>query len=277
MSEWDSWVGKTESVDDLIVPAVAARMEATLGGSRTFSAGDELPLLRHWLYFIEPAPASQIGTDGHPNRGGFLPPIALPRRMWAGGRIEFLQPLRIGDTLRRTSEIKRISQKAGSSGQLIFLLVQHTISNGGEVLLREEQDIVYRETSGAVAVETSAAPSRPVLMRQSVTPDPVLLFRYSALTFNGHRIHYDFPYVTTVEGYPGLVVHGPLTATLLLDLAQRVYSGRAVQHFAFRDVRPLFSGSAFDIVVEREAGGSIKLAALTPHGNDAMTAEVRLD
>jgi 3-methylfumaryl-CoA hydratase len=276
MTDWKDWVGKREVVEDMITAAPAVRLEATLDGRAEFKNGVQLPPLWHWLYFIEPAPASAIGPDGHPKRGGFLPPIDLPRRMWAGGRLEFLAPIRIGETLRRTSEIASIESKSGRTGTLVFMVVRHIIANKETMLVREEQDIVYREPQSGASPppETPAAP-RAATWRKTINADPVMLFRYSALTFNGHRIHYDYPYVTEVENYPGLVVHGPLTATLMINLLRREQPGRTIKQFSFRGLRPLFGGAPFEVVGDLASDGGAKLAALTPHGHEAMTAEAR--
>ena len=177
--------------------------------------------LRHWLYFLPLYRRSEVGPDGHALRGGFLPPVPLPRRMWAGGRLEFRRPVRVGDAIERTSTIVKVDAKEGRTGALVFVLVRHEIGAAGEVAIVEEHDIVYREAprAGEPPPAKKAAPANPD-WRRDVVPDDVLLFRYSALTFNGHRIHYDRRYVTEVEGYPGLIVHGPLIATLLADLAR---------------------------------------------------------
>jgi 3-methylfumaryl-CoA hydratase len=185
-----------------------------------------LPELWHWLYFLPHARQSEIGPDGHPKRGGFLPPVPLPRRMWAGGRLEWIKPLVVGDAIERTSTIQSVTHKSGRTGDLIFVLVRHEISNAAGIALTEEHDIVYRDAPAPddKPVTPTAAPS-DATWTKTIHPDDVLLFRYSALTFNGHRIHYDRRYVTEVEGYPGLIVHGPLIATLLVDLVRQSIPG----------------------------------------------------
>ena len=211
-----------------------------------FAAG-ELPPLWHWVYFTPSARRSALGPDGHPARGGFLPPVALPNRMWAGGRLAFHQPLRLGEAVERRSRIVRCDRKHGRSGELVFVTVRHAVSGERGLALEEEHDIVYRQPApkgGPLAGEAVAAAAE---FRRTVRPDPVLLFRYSALTFNGHRIHYDHPYVTGEEGYPGLVVHGPLTATLLLDAFRAAHPDQRVERFAFRAVGPLYDNADFDV------------------------------
>ena len=219
------WVGRSERRADRVTSVPLAALAATLDrddpeprdGSRDRAAAA--------LALLPPARGapSELGPDGHPLRGGFLPPVPLPRRMWAGGRLEFHRPLRVGDAIERVSTIVEVEPKEGRSGTLVFVLVRHEISAAGELAIVEEHDIVYREAARAddppAPAEGGARPARPGA--REIVPDPVLLFRYSALTFNGHRIHYDWRYVTEVEGYPGLIVHGPLIATLLVDLRAR--------------------------------------------------------
>jgi len=216
------------------------------------AAGTAVPPLWHWLYFLPHARQSEIGPDGHPKRGGFLPPVPLPRRMWAGGRLRWdaANPLCVGQTVQRQSTIQSVKHKAGRSGELLFVLVEHRFSNENGLALTEEHDIVYR--SAAQPGEAAPAPQKPPMDGQAawsrtITADAVVLFRYSALTFNGHRIHYDRQYVTEVEGYPGLIVHGPLIATLLLDLLRRSLPGARVASFDFRAVRPAFDLHPFSV------------------------------
>jgi 3-methylfumaryl-CoA hydratase len=216
------WVGRTQATEDLAAPfpvrALAATFDADDPEPRS---GDPLPPLWHWLYFLDAAPQSKIGADGHAERGDFLPPVPLPRRMWAGSRFSFDgEPVRVGDAIGRTSEIKSVEPKSGSTGSMVFVTVKHTISGPRGVSFVEEHDIVYREAAkpGEQPKAPRPAPTDATWTR-TIVPDPVLLFRFSALTFNGHRIHYDRPYVTGVEGYPGLIVHGPLQAALLLAYA----------------------------------------------------------
>jgi 3-methylfumaryl-CoA hydratase len=254
------WVGKTQTVEDFVAPWPARALIATLDEQDSAPRmGDPLPPLWHWLYFLEAAPASKIGPDGHGERGEFLPPIALPRRMWAGSRFVFEgEPLRIGDTATRLSEIKSIEPKTGSTGSMVFVTVKHTLSGAKGTALVEEHDIVYREAAkpGETAREPKSAPTDATVSK-TVMPDPVLLFRFSALTFNGHRIHYDQPYVTGTEGYPGLIVHGPLLGLLQIELARRSNPGKTPASFEFRALSPLFAGVPFIVSARREADGAI--------------------
>lgn len=267
------WVGKTQTVVDLIAPWPARALIATLDAPDPEPRmGDPLPPLWHWLYFLEAAPASKIGPDGHGERGDFLPPIALPRRMWAGSRFVFEdEPLRIGDTARRRSEIKSIEPKTGATGAMVFVTVKHTLSGAKGPALTEEHDIVYREAArpGETAREPKAAPTDATVAK-TVVPDPVLLFRFSALTFNGHRIHYDQPYVTGIEGYPGLIVHGPLLGLLQIELARRSNPGRAPATFEFRALSPLFAGAPFTVAARRETDGAVTTWIANPKGGLAQ-------
>jgi 3-methylfumaryl-CoA hydratase len=272
-------VGKTEILDDSIGAAPVAALAATLDrDDPTPQAGMVLPYLWHWLYFLPHARQSEIGEDGHPKRGGFLPPVPLPRRMWAGGRLEWHQPLCVGESIQRTSGIASVSHKSGRSGDLVFVLVKHAIHHAQGLALSEEHDIVYRDAPAADAapIAPQVAPKDADWSR-TITPDDVLLFRYSALTFNGHRIHYDRRYVTTVEGYPGLVVHGPLIATLLMDLLRRQMPQAQVKKFEFRAVRPCFDTAPFQVCGKVDADGkTIQLWAQDMDGFLAMQATVTL-
>jgi 3-methylfumaryl-CoA hydratase len=277
--QWNDWIGRAEACTDTITAAPLARLAATHDRDEAApTTGDPLPPLAHWLYFLPAYRQSAVGPDGHATRGEFLPPIALPRRMWAGGRIRFETPLRVGDVAVRASEIVAIDEKEGRSGRLAFVVVRHTISVGTGVALVEEHDIVYRAapTPQAPAAEPPRAPVDAAWTRE-IDPDPVLLFRYSALTFNGHRIHYDRRYVTDVEGYPGLVVHGPLIATLLVDLLRHAMPDAAVAQFAFRAVSPLFDTASFFVRGQpMHDGRRVHLWAANVHGALAMDAEATL-
>jgi len=250
------WIGRTETRDDLITATPLAALAATLDRDDPYpAAGTPVPPLWHWIYFTPLTRASEIGEDGHARRGSFLPPVPLPRRMWAGGRLQFVQPLRVGETAQRVSTIQDVTIKQGRSGTLAFVCVQHAYSGPQGLALTEEHDIVYRGApqSGAPQPVPTAAP-RDEQFRRTIVPDPVLLFRYSALTFNGHRIHYDRSYVTTSEGYPGLVVHGPLIATLLLDLLRRHRPDAAVRRFHFKAIRPTFDIHPFEVCGKVQGG-----------------------
>jgi 3-methylfumaryl-CoA hydratase len=196
------------------------------------------------------------GAAGVPDVG-FLPPVPLPRRMWAGGELEFFDALRVGDEMTRTSRIADVTMKTGSTGALCFVSVDHLVTTPRGTAIRERQDIVYRDVSGAQATAPAKTPAPPPAAqhRESHTADPVLLFRYSALTFNGHRIHYDRDYVTKVEGYPGLIFHGPLQAAFIVELAARLHGGAAPKKFSYRGLQPLFEGSEFSINANKTDGG----------------------
>ena len=249
-----AWVGRSETVHDTLGATPVAALAATLDHpALSVVVGMPLPPLWHWLYFLPMQRQSEIGPDGHAQRGGFMPPVALPRRMWAGSRFEFRAPLRVGDRVARTSTIEAVTQKHGRTGPLVFVTVRHELRCHGvsEPALVEWHDIVYRDAKqpgvpGAGEPPPIAAP-RGATWQRVVVPDAVLLFRYSALTFNGHRIHYDRRYATGVEGYPGLVVHGPLVATLLLDLLRRHRPEADVATFRFKAVRPTFDGHPFRV------------------------------
>jgi 3-methylfumaryl-CoA hydratase len=245
------WVGRSETVHDQAGATPYAALSATLDWPvERPAAGSPLPPLWHWLYFLPLPRQSEIGPDGHAKRGGFLPPVPLPRRMWAGSDFEFHEPLLIGDELARTSTIVDVKEKSGRTGTLLFVRVRHEIRRNGSarVALTEHHNIVYREAPRPddVAPPPVAAPAE-FAWRRDINADDVLLFRYSALTFNGHRIHYDRKYVTEVEGYPGLIVHGPLIATLLMDLLRREQPRARVTKFEFKAVRPTFDINPFSV------------------------------
>jgi 3-methylfumaryl-CoA hydratase len=248
------WIGKSETVSDIATATPYAALSATLGWPpERPPAGTPLPALWHWLYFLPLDRQSEIGPDGHAKRGGFLPPVPLPRRMWAGSQFAFHQPLRVGDAISRVSTIADVTQKSGRTGPLVFVKVRHEIRRQKEpaVAITEFHDIVYREAPRPddVAPPPRQAPASSTWERKWI-PDDVLLFRYSALTFNGHRIHYDRRYVTEVEGYPGLIVHGPLIATLLLDLLRRQLPDAELARYEFRAVRPTFDINHFFVCGE---------------------------
>jgi 3-methylfumaryl-CoA hydratase len=271
------WVGRGElradRIDQRIVQALAATLDLDPDG---LEVGAELPPLWHWVYFTPNARASEIGIDGHPKRGGFLPPVDLPNRMWAGGRLSFEQPLRVGEAVTRISRIAHCERKTGRNGELVFVTVEHTVSGERGVCLVEEQDIVYRQPATKGAPLAGAPVEGCAEFRQSVHPDPVLLFRYSALTFNSHRIHYDQPYAVEVEGYPGLVVQGPLAATLLLEAFRTRHPAKRIRHFAFRGVGPLFDTTDFDLCGQITGPDSADLWTECA-GRLAMKAEVTFD
>ena len=269
----DAYVGRTEQREDRLDDRLVRGMAATLG----LPQPDILPPLWHWMLFQDWVMPDGIGPDGHPKRGGFLPPVHdLPRRMWAGGRVSFTgAALRAGDHVRRTSTILSVAEKAGGSGRLVFVTVKHVVEGPRGIAIEEEQDIVYRGAEGAAVKAAEPAPAWPDAMTRQVVPDPVMLFRYSALTGNGHRIHYDHPYVTGVEGYPGLVVHGPLQATLMAALAQETAPGLRLARFAFRGKRPCFDGRALDVLARRD-GAKVALETRDDTGATCMQAEAEL-
>jgi 3-methylfumaryl-CoA hydratase len=237
-------------------------------------AGEAAPLTAHWCLAQPVAPMTAIGPDGHPTRGGFLPPVPLPRRMWAGGRLEFIDAVRVGDVVTRTSRIGDVTEKHGSTGRLCFVTVEHIITTPRGVAVRERHDIVYREqppAGAAVAPARSGAGPAAATHSRRHMADPVLLFRYSALTFNGHRIHYDRDYVTQIEGYPGLIVHGPLQAALLAEFANEHHGGQAPKTFEYRGVRPLFDGAAFSLNANA-ADGTMELWTANAEGTPTMKA-----
>jgi 3-methylfumaryl-CoA hydratase len=277
LAHLQTWIGHSESLTEVIAPFPANALAATLDrADPPHAAGTPLPPLWHWLHFLPLSPLAEAGPDGHPARGGFLPPVPLPRRMWAGSRLSFLAPLRIGAEATKTSAVTSVTMKEGRTGPLVFVTVRHVVEADGMAVIREEHDIVYRENApaGATPPQPPQAPADASFAR-TITPDPVLLFRYSALTFNSHRIHYDQPYVTDVEGYPGLIVHGPLIATLLLDNLRRAHPDRQVRSFSFRAVSPLFDVAPF-LVRGQLHGDSARLWAQRQDGGLAMDATVEL-
>ncbi len=271
------WVGRKESLDDLATAWPAAAMSATLDRhDAPLNEGDAIPEGWHWLYFLETAPASELAHDGHPKRGGFLPPVTLPRRMWAGGRLDFRRPIRIGERLRRDSEIISVEPKSGKSGSLVFVTVRHTVSAASDIAVVEEHDIVYREAAqpGAPTPPGKPAPA-PSVWHHEVMPDEAMLFRYSALTFNSHRIHYDLEYCRKEEGYPGIIVHGPLQTTLLLDLCRR-HAGKPVRKLDYRAVSPLFHNEKVAVGgIPSADGTTAQLWTAGPSGAVAMTGTVQ--
>jgi len=241
-TDLSAWLGKQQTVVDRMDPGHAARIAVTLG--------DPIP---------EVVPIAQTGLDGHPARGSFLPPADNRNRMWAGGRVSFDGALEVGVEARKTSTVTAIQEKKGRTGSLLFVTVKHDIEQNGKLVVSEEQDIVYREPSPPKLQGTEPAPSSQ--WRESVDPSPVLLFRYSAVTFNSHRIHYDDPYVTQTEGYPGLVIHGPLIATMMCRAFAHANPKASLKHLAYRGLRPLIAPKAFSVAGAVVAPGEAKLWA----------------
>ena len=270
------WVGRTEVLQDHVSEIPARALAATFDRDDLagLKAGDSLPFVWIWLFFLPLVSSARIGPDGHPQRGGFLPPIPLARRMWAGSRCTFHAPIRIGDAVERTSAILKVAEKTGGAGEMVFVTVRHAITRAGELLMEEEQDLVFL----AIPERFSPPPPTPLPAcdwSEPVAVDPVRLFRFSALTFNGHRIHYDRTYATEVERYPGLVVHGPLQAAVLFDGATRHAPDRQPAAFAFRGLRPLFD---FDAVsVNGRARGGDGLDLYTANGDGAVGMQATID
>ena len=267
MTDFAPWIGRRETREDVLNPAHCARIAAVFDRPAP-QAGDPLPPLWHWCFFTPDTPQAQMGMDGHPKPGDFLPPIPQPRRMWAGGRLRFLHRLTVGETVTRETEILSINEKTGRQGALVFVTLRHRLRGAEGLAIEEEQDIVYRAPS--TTGRPAAADPAPADWRDPVRPDPVLLMRYSALTFNAHRIHYDLPYATAEEGYPALVVHGPLTATLLMSAALR-HTRRQPTRFTFRGLAPLFADAPFALC-GTQTGDGARLWAEGPGGYTAMSA-----
>lgn len=292
------WTGRSETVQDVLHAKPLVLFSATLDRQDPPpKIGDEIPPFWHGLYFLTATRQSELGTDGHPPRGGFLPPVPLPRRMFAGAQVDFVRPLHVGQAVERCSTILGVSQKQGRSGEMVFLQLQHEIRDASGVCVVETQDIVYRDepTAGAEAkinpagaaglsathavspaptFSKDASAAKEAQWSHTLTPDPVLLFRYSALTFIGHRIHYDYPYATEVEGYPGLVVHGPLQATLLLELLRCALPHCVPRRFVFRAVSPLFCTGAFRVCGAPQGVDQYSLWIEDQHGRITMQATV---
>ncbi|MHC5068604.1 MAG: HTD2 family dehydratase [Planctomycetota bacterium] len=277
LDELQAWVGKTEHTEDVVDPRRSAQLAGALGNDTAPAAGEPLPLPWYWTLFSPVVAAAATGADGHPEKGGFMPPVPLPRRMWAGSRVDIKQDLVVGEKVSCESRIADVRRKSGRQGPLVFVTVERKYNNQkGELAISERQDIVYREPP------TQAPPPAPVHepetgpdWTETIQPNPVLLFRYSALTYNGHRIHYDRNWATSEEGYPGLVVQGPLTATLLLNSLHHKLPDVAIAGFSFRGVNPLFDLAPFTVCGSRE-GDDVRLWALTPEGQLAMTMDVAL-
>lgn len=280
MADWQAWIGRTERRGDRVDAGLAARWLAML--DRAAPADLTVPQGLHWCLCLPDAPTARLGVDGHPARDdspdSFLPPVPLPRRMWAASKVEFAAPLHLGEEVQRVSQIAAITEKSGGSGTLVFVDIVHETHGQSGLCLREVQTVVYRDAApvgaapvpprvGAVAFDPA-----PWSAHRLVTPSEALLFRYSALTFNAHRIHYDLPYATGQEGYRGLVVHGPLTATLLLDLAQAELGDGALRSFSFRGLSPAICGEAMHLVMRDAGDGALELGAFAADGRQVMSA-----
>lgn len=272
-TDLSGWIGKSRTVTDRMDPGHAACVAATLGDAAP-AHGDALPPLWHWAFFLETVPLSMTGTDGHPARGGFLPPADNRNRMWAGGRVTFNSALRVGVEAEKTSTVTAIEEKKGRTGSLLFVTVRHDVVQGGNLVISEEQDIVYREPSPPKLTGSEPAPAAQ--WSQPVDPTPVLLFRYSAVTFNSHRIHYDYPYVTGTEGYPGLVVHGPMIATLMCRAFVHAHPAATLRHLSYRGLRPLIAPTPFTVAGAMSGAGQARLWA-EQEGTLAHQAELRFE
>jgi itaconyl-CoA hydratase/mesaconyl-C4 CoA hydratase len=265
-SPYAAWIGRSEQTTEHLSLSLVKRIAATLG-EQPPAAGQSLPALWHWAFFQPTVDEAGLGEDGHPARGGILPPAQDRNRMWAGGRVEFLEALRIDAEATRITTVLKIEEKNGRTGSLLFATLRHDYVQGGRLAIREEQDIVYREPTPPKLASGEALPLAG--WEESIAPTPTLLFRYSAVTFNGHRIHYDWPYVTETEGYPGLVVQGPLIATLNLSAFCRANPQARIRRFEFRGIRPLISPQPFIVGGRLYAPGRAELWA----GNDAGMAQ----
>jgi 3-methylfumaryl-CoA hydratase len=281
IATFGEYVGREERRSEVLDAHRVAEMAAVLDVSmEELAPAGRLPKLAHWLYFIPWARQSELGTDGHPRRGGFMPPIELPRRMFAGGRLTFHRDLFIGEMAERVVTIMSIKPKTGSSGELVFVTVRHQIFGANGLAVEEEQDIVYRDDApnAGGSLSAKAPPAEPVpegALTKTILVDPVLLFRFSALTSNAHRIHYDRPYATGVEHYPGLVVHGPLQALLLLELVRARFPRETVAQFRFQARRPIFDDGPFTCVALKN-GSTIDLSTRSRDGLTSMTALAEL-
>jgi 3-methylfumaryl-CoA hydratase len=280
VDDWAAWTGREELRDDRIDSEAVRRWLATF--DRAAPENGLVPQGFHWCLCLPDAPTTSLGADGHPvrtdDRHGLLPPVPLPRRMWAASQVEFLAPLRTGQAVTRRSRVASIREKQGSTGKLIFVELVHSINADAECCVRETQSLVYREAAAGSAAKPSDDshsfdPSAWEFHRV-VEPSTPLLFRYSALTFNSHRIHYDLPYAQQEEGYRGLVVHGPLTATLLLDLAARHFGDNKLRHFSFRGLAPAIAGEPLHLAL-RGSGNEIDLIAVNAQGQQIMTASAQ--
>jgi 3-methylfumaryl-CoA hydratase len=273
---YDAWIGREERASSTLDPWPPQALAATLGLEPQDAAPrDALPPLWSWLYFLDTPPRDALGRDGHAALGGFMPPVPAERRMFAGGRFRFLRPLRIGRPAEQVRRIDKIEAKTGGAGPMTFVTVAHDHIQDGELCVEERRDIVYLQSAPAQAAPPAPAPVPDAPLSLEVTPDAVMLARYSALTFNGHRIHYDLPYARDVEGYPERVVHGPLVATVLAELA-RLKGGFALSAFAFRARSPLFLGDTLHLRGDPDDSGGVALKAYAASGRLIMTADAKL-
>ncbi len=271
-AELTSWIGKSKTTQDTLRLERALLLSSTIGQREDIQNGASLPVLWHWVYFQELTRIDDLGRDGHASKGELLPPIDLPRRMWAGGRLEYQLHPKIGEKLTKTSTISNITPKEGKTGKLCFVTVQHEyFDHKDQAVFTEEHDIVYREDpKDKTSTSAHVAPPENATISETIIPSTVLLFRYSALTFNSHRIHYDRDYCTDIEGYPGLIFHGPLTATLLTEFAARQNPDQQIKSFSFRATAPLFDTEPFAIKTD----GKNTYWVETSSGGLAMKADI---
>ncbi|MEM8659480.1 MAG: acyl-CoA dehydrogenase [Pseudomonadota bacterium] len=276
LAELQSWVGRTKTLHNDMSPFHAQAFAAAINRTDAPGNGDPLPLPWHWLYFLEPTPRDATGEDGHPRKGGFLPPVPLPRRMWAAGTLKIDRPLVLGQSAEKISTITSVEAKEGRSGPLVFVNLKHDLMQDGQLCITEEQNLVYRE---APREQVQLPPGEKVSEQPDLTrelnPDPVLLFRYSALTYNAHRIHYDRKFAIDQEFYPALVVQGPLLATLLLQLAYDHCPGASIGHFTFRALRPTFDNHSSSLYCKQNEN-TLKLWSTDHEGGLCMTAEANI-
>jgi len=267
-----SWINRSEIRQGCLSEMAAQMAHAVLGakGTQPPRAGDLLPPLWHWFGFPPTASMSELGNDGHPRLGGIMPPVRLNRRMWAGGALEFLAPIRVGEVLTRETRIANVVEKTGAAGEMVFVTLEHDISGENGLAVREQQDIVYLQIPDTFRAPKQIPAPRGDL-RESVEVSTPLLFRYSAITFNAHRIHYDLPYTREVEQYPDLVVHGPLQANLLIDMATR-HRGRAPTMFSFRGVHPVFAGDTLELSTTKTSDAEWSLSTIAQGTHQGMQA-----
>ncbi|HEY5677795.1 MAG TPA: MaoC family dehydratase N-terminal domain-containing protein [Myxococcales bacterium] len=266
------WIGREQAIEDVVTPSLVDRFNATIGlAAEPARGGDVAPRLIHFCLCLDAVPITRLGFDGHPARGDFLPPVPLPRRMWASSKLQFEGDIRVDDAVRRESRVASVEFKQGRGGALCFVRVEHRILTNGRTAVTEQQTLVYRDAAGAGSQDAPEPAPRGEQVA-SIDPSPLLLFRYSALTFNAHRIHYDLPYATGEEGYPALVIHGPLQATLLLHFAARSHGGRAPDSFSFRGGAPAFCGAPLELHAGPRSGERLELWSAAPTGPIAMQA-----
>jgi 3-methylfumaryl-CoA hydratase len=279
MRDWQNWVGRTTTQHDRLTPALLDRYRATID---SLDCGDIGPQGIHWALCTPGAATAELGLDGHPERSGspesFFPPVPLPRRMWASSKVEFIAPITVDAEIERLSTIASVTEKTGSTGSLMFVAVEHETLANGALAVREMQTLVYRDAVAAkplLSPATKAPDFAEWQFHRTLTPTETLLFRFSAITFNTHRIHYDTPYAINEEGYRGIVVHGPLLSSLLLDLAAQQFGANALYHFAFRAQSPAFANEPLHLVGKR-GGNAVTLAALGNDGRICAAAEATI-